>query len=272
MAQALPEWLLPIQAVTWLATGDAGLAARALPDATAGKLRGHPDAISVEGWKPLSRRIRDERRAVLQQYLEYTESRPPRMRKEPLSAGQRAQLAGEPSEWNSGFSLTNLAIRTGSWPEPHIRRLVDAARSGKVATVDGDGNPIGSSVWNQHSMREALRRPGVLIMVPDPYHQIDEDTAVEPLFRRDDVLRLDVATEASPTTPGSAQNTPRPTDEEVAEFIKGKQAEWSDAGKKHGRDRLLAEAARHFGVARKYVLAVWKRKRLGKNRSTPKRS
>jgi hypothetical protein len=265
----LPLWLLPIQAVILVATGDAALAARAVPDPTAHTLGGHPDAIPVEG-KPLSRRIKNERRAVLQQYLEYTGSRPRWMRKEPLSASRRAQLAGDPSEWNGGFSLTSLAILTGSWPEPHIKRLVEGARAGKVATVDRNDNPIGPSVWNLRWMREALRRPGVLILVPDPYQQIDEDTAVEPLFWRDDVLPL-MAMGTSPATLPPVRSTPKPTDEAVAEFIKAKRAELADAGKKHGRELLLGEAASHFGVARKYVFDVWNRKRLGKNRSTPKR-
>jgi hypothetical protein len=188
-ADDLPLWLLGIQAAILVAAGDAALAARALPDATARELRGHPAAFPVEGWKPLSRRIKDERRATLRQHLEYTGSRPPRMRKEPLSASQRAQFAGEPLEWN-GFSLTYLAIRTGSWPEPHIKRLVEAARAGHVRTIDPKGNTIGPEVWSRHWLREVHARPGVLIMVPDPYHQIDEDAAVEPLFNRDDVLQL----------------------------------------------------------------------------------
>jgi hypothetical protein len=185
----LPLWLLPIKAVILVATGDAALAARAVHDPTAHTLGGHPDAIPVEG-KPLSRRIKNERRSVLQQYFEYTGSRPRWMRKEPLSASQRAQLAGELSEWNSGFSLTSLAIRTGTWPEPHIKRLVEAARAGHVRTIDPKGNTIGPEVWVRHWLREAYARPGVLIPVPDPYHQIDEDTAVEPLLNRDDVLQL----------------------------------------------------------------------------------
>jgi hypothetical protein len=186
----LPLWLWPIQAIILLATGDVALAERALPDGAVRMLGGHPAAIPVEGWKPLSRRIKDERRAILQQYLEYTGSRPPRARKEPLSGDQRAQLAGEPSELNGGFSLTHLAIQTGRSPELQIKRLVDAARAGHVRTVDRDGNNVGPELWSCHSMREALERPGVLIMAPEPFHQIDEDTAVEPLFSRDDVLRL----------------------------------------------------------------------------------
>jgi hypothetical protein len=266
MTEALPEWLLALQTVTWLATGNLGLTLQARPGPIA---TADPEieiaalqALPIETWLP-------ELRGLRQQYLEYTGAVPRTLPREALSLGpsERLGLAGAASDWSNGFSLSYLAYRTGNWPQPHIRRLVDAARSGKVATVDAEGKPIGSTVWNRHSMREALRRPGVLIMVPDPYHQIDEDTAVEPLFRRDDVLRLDVATEASPTTPGSAQTT----DEEVAEFIKGKRAEWFGAGKKHGRDRLLAEAARRFHVRRKYVLDIWNRKRLGKNCSTPKR-
>jgi hypothetical protein len=110
------------------------------------------------------------------------------MKNEPLSALQRAELAGEISEWAGGFSLTNLAIRTGSWPEAHIQWLVDAARSGRVRTIDRAGNVIGPEVWAHYTLREAYRREGVLIMVPDPYVNTDEDTAVEPLFNRDDVL------------------------------------------------------------------------------------
>jgi hypothetical protein len=307
MTDALPEWLLGLQAVTWRQTGDIALTLQARPGLLAAA---NPRAVlpargSITTWRG--------------NYLDYTGAPPatklaavqasmpttdaskhplpplaPRQSQAPpaldgtvtpvpsqpgeaaepgstLDVNDRVQLAGAASEWGRGFDLSYLSFITGRKSDPYVQSLVDAARSGKVAAVDGDGNPIGSSVWNQHSMREALRRPGVLIMVPDPYHQIDEDTAVEPLFRRDDVLRLDVATEASPTTPGSAQNTPRPPDEEVAEFIKRKQAEWSDAGKKHGRDRLLAEAASHFGVPRKYVLDFWRRKGLGKDRSTIKR-
>ena len=204
----LPLWLLGIQAVTWLGTGDAALAARAVPNSTASKLHGHPDAIPVEGWKALSQRIKDERRGVLRQYLEYTGSRPRWVRKEPLSADQRAQLAGEPSEWHGGFSLTNLAIRTGSWPEPHIKRLVEAVRAGHVRTIDPVGNTIGPEVWRRHWLREAIYRPGVLIMVPDPFVATDEDTAVEPLFNRDDVLRLVVLPETLTETGGVRQGDP----------------------------------------------------------------
>jgi hypothetical protein len=202
----LPVWLTSIQAIILLVTGDAALAAQAVPNATASKLHGHPDAIPVEEWTALCRRMTAERRRILQQYLEYTGSRPRRVQDEPLGTDQRAQLAGDASEWSDGFSLTNLAIRTGSWPEPHVKRLVESARSGKVATIDGNGNPIDSSVWTRHSMRETVRRPGVFVMVPVPYRQIDEDSAVEPLFSRDDVLRLGMAVEA-PAPTGNATPT-----------------------------------------------------------------
>jgi hypothetical protein len=259
----LPFLLRPIQAIILLATGNAALAARAVPNATGTTARGHRDAIPVEGLNALSRRMKAERRGVLRQTLEYTGSRPRRPQHEPLSVDQRAQLAGELSDWNGGFSLSNLAILTGSSLEPYVKQLVDVARSGKAATFDRDGNPIALAVWNGHSMREALKRPGVLILVPDPYHQIDEDTAVEPLFRRDDVLPL-MAMGTSPATLPPVRSTPKATDEAVAEFIKVTRAALSDAKKNHGRDLLLAEAARHFGVSRKYVLDVWNRKRLGK--------
>ena len=307
MTDALPEWLLGLQAVTWRQTGDIALTLQARPGLLAAA---NPRAVlpargSLTTWRG--------------NYLDYTGAPPatklaavqasmptidaskhplpplaPRRSQAPpaldgtvtpvpsqpgeaaepgstLDANDRVQLAGAASEWGRGFDLSYLSFITGRKSEPYVQSLVDAARSGKVAAVDGDGNPIGSSVWNQHSMREALRRPGVLIMVPDPYHQIDEDTAVEPLFRRDDVLRLDVGTEASPTTPGSAQNTPKPTDEEIAEFIKGKRTEWSGRGMKHGRDRLLDAARKRFGVSHESLKQVWKSKRLAKNRSTPKR-
>jgi hypothetical protein len=186
----LPRWLLGIQAVTWDATGDAALTAPARPNAAAPKLRGHPYAIPVEGCKSYWKRTKDLRHGIIRQYLEYTGARPRGMRKEPLSAAQRAGLAGEISEWAGGFSLTNLAIRTGRWPQPHIQRLVEAARSGRVRTIDRAGNVIGPEIWAHHTLREAFRREGVLVMVPDPYVTMDEDTAVEPLFHRDDVLKL----------------------------------------------------------------------------------
>jgi hypothetical protein len=265
----LPLWLLGIQAVTWLATGDAALTAQARPSPAGHKLGGHPDAIPVEGWKPLTERIEVKRRGLEKQYLEYTGAIPHAEESEPLSQAQRPQVAGEPSQWGGGF-LEYLRMRTGDI-ESHIERLVEAARAGKVATVDAEDNSIASSVWNRHSLRETLWRPGVLIMVPDPFHQIDEDTAVEPQFKRDDVFRLGTAAKPSSATPlGCVSNTAEPTPDAVAEFIKRRRDELSASSKKHGRDVLIAEAVRHFGVQDKYARGIWKSKGLGKKLSTSK--
>ena len=240
----LPLWLLPIKVVILLATGNAALAAQAVPNSTASKLHGHPDAIPVEGWKALSQRIKDERRGVLRQYFEYTGSRPRQVRKEPLSADQRAQLAGEPSEWDGGFSLTNLAIRTGSWPEPHIKRLVEAARAGHVRTIDPEGNTIGPEVWSRHWLREAYGRVGVLIMVPDPFVTTDEDTAVEPLFNRDDVLQLNRS--GKPNSRVKAESRGEALYKRIREWYEKTLSEWDRraAGPADGRmqDRIRPES------------------------------
>jgi hypothetical protein len=67
-----PFLLRPIQAIILLATGNAALAARAVPNATGTTVRGHRDAIPVEGSNALSRKLKAERRGVLRQTLEYT--------------------------------------------------------------------------------------------------------------------------------------------------------------------------------------------------------
>ena len=105
----LPLWLLGIQAVTWLATRDATLTSQARPNATPHKLGGHPFAIPIEGWKPLTRRIKNEGRGIRRQYREYTGANPPKIEGEALPPSKHTQLAGEISGWAGGFSLA-------TWP------------------------------------------------------------------------------------------------------------------------------------------------------------
>lgn len=285
----LPEYPTGTEAVTWLATDNATLAAYA-----SHRRRWHNPALAspleVSPLEAFEASIRCVVRAIYAKLspraVANSDGAPPDAFETSIRFVVLAVIAtgayrkptpdeltsfkGSPEEWGWWSWLRIQLGNNASRLSAAIDDLTNSLRSGAL-TARIEGTALDRETWFQHHL--VFRDPDLVVMVADggksAWHgrtitvcrddlrQLAPPQAeVSPVALADFAGPLVLQSESStPTNP-----PPAPSDGEMRQWILDHQQSLKAAGKKHGRDDVLPAAREHFDVRHKVVLTVWKRR------------